>query len=56
MPEFTNVYFNMSQGEGSARGPWIQGDDWEFVEDPTPASDGGDGMASVELSAEDDTL
>jgi Mn-containing catalase len=56
MPEFTNVYFNMSQGEGSTRGPWNQGDDWEFVEEPTPAVDGGDGMASVKLSAEDDAL
>jgi Mn-containing catalase len=56
MPEFTNVYFNMSQGEGSTRGPWNQGDAWEFVEDPTPAVDGGDGMASVKLSAEDDAL
>lgn len=43
MPEFTNVYFNMSQGEGSTRGPWNEGDDWDFVEDPAPAVDGGDG-------------
>ncbi|MNR65183.1 hypothetical protein D3C85_1881120 [compost metagenome] len=26
------------------------------MEDPTPAVDGGDGMASVKLSAEDDAL
>jgi hypothetical protein len=56
MPEFTNVYFNMSQGEESMRGPWNQGDDWEYVEQPTPAVDGGDGTASVELSAEDEAL
>jgi Mn-containing catalase len=26
MPEFTNVYFNMSQGAQSTRGPWNHGD------------------------------
>ncbi|MCF4996611.1 manganese catalase family protein [Pseudomonas syringae] len=56
MPEFTNVYFNMSQGTDDMRGPWNQGDDWEFVENPVPAVDGGDGSASVELTAEDETL
>jgi Mn-containing catalase len=56
MPEFTNVYFNMSQGEPSVRGPWNQGDDWEFVENPTPAVDGGDGLASVQLSEKDEAL
>ena len=56
MPEFTNVYFNMSQGEGSIRGPWNEGDEWVFVEDPAPAVDGGDGTASVQLSAEDEAL
>lgn len=56
MPEFTHVYFNLSQGEGSTRGPWNQGDDWEFVEDPEPAVDGGDGTASVQLSSEEEAL
>jgi Mn-containing catalase len=56
MPEFTNVYFNLSQGEGSTRGPWNQGDDWDYVEDPKPAVDGGDGSATVELSADEDSL
>ncbi|MCJ8203776.1 manganese catalase family protein [Pseudomonas sp. RGM2987] len=56
MPEFTNVYFNMSQGEPAVRGPWNQGDDWEFVENPTPAVDGGDGTASVQLSEKDEAL
>jgi Mn-containing catalase len=56
MPEFTNVYFNMSQGEESTRGPWNEGDDWDFVENPTPAVDGGDGTASVQLSAQDEAL
>lgn len=48
-PEFASVYYNMSQGEGDMRGPWNQGQDWEFVEQPGPAVDGGDGMASVKL-------
>ncbi|CDF96061.1 MULTISPECIES: manganese catalase family protein [unclassified Pseudomonas] len=56
MPEFTNVYFNMSQGEPAVRGSWNQGDDWEFVENPTPAVDGGDGLASVQLSKQDEAL
>jgi Mn-containing catalase len=56
MPEFTNVYFNMSQGEPAVRGPWNQGEDWEFVENPVPAVDGGDGLASVQLSEKDEAL
>ena len=56
MPEFTNVYFNMSQGTESMRGPWNQGDDWEFVESPTPAVDGGDGLATVQLGSADEAL
>src|SRR4030095_8752161 len=27
-PEFTDVYFDMSQGEGNASGPWNSGDNW----------------------------
>ncbi|MCW0920342.1 manganese catalase family protein [Pseudomonas sp. RG1] len=56
MPEFTNVFFNMSQGTESMRGPWNQGDDWEFVESPTPAVDGGDGLATVQLDSADEAL
>lgn len=49
-PEFASVYYNLSQGEGDLRGPWNQGPEWEFVENPAPAVDGGDGMPSVDLS------
>lgn len=52
MPEFTNKYFNMS-GEPNVRGPWNEGSEWEYVESPSPAVDGGDGSASVTLSAAD---
>jgi Mn-containing catalase len=49
-PQFANVYYNLSQGEGDLRGPWNQGPEWEFVESPQPAVDGGDGKPSVELN------
>ncbi|MFC0709451.1 manganese catalase family protein [Azorhizophilus paspali] len=53
MPEFTNTYFNMSQGAEDVRGPWNQGAEWKFVETPQPAVDGGDGMATVNLPDKD---
>lgn len=49
-PQFANVYYNLSQGEGDLRGPWNQGPEWDFVESPQPAVDGGDGKPSVDLS------
>jgi Mn-containing catalase len=52
VPEFTNVYYNMSSGN-DARGPWNDGSDWKFVEDPQQAVDGGDGLATVGVSADD---
>jgi len=52
MPAFTNKYFNMS-GEPNVRGPWNQGSEWEYVESPEPAVDGGDGLATVNLSSEE---
>src|ERR1700742_928475 len=51
-PEFTSVYFNMSKGD-DMRGPWNEGGDWKFVEDPQPAVDGGDGTATVGVSKGD---
>lgn len=54
-PDFADKYYNMSQGEGDMRGPWNQGDQWEFVEnrDDQAAVDGGDGTASVAVAGED---
>lgn len=52
MPEFTNTYFNMS-GEPNVRGPWNEGGEWQYVENPGPAVDGGDGTASVTLDPAD---
>jgi Mn-containing catalase len=52
-PRFTSVYFNMSQGGNEQRGPWNQGNDWEFVSDreEQAAVDGGSGTATVGLDA-----
>ena len=49
---FTNVYYNMSQGEPEMRGPWNQGEQWQFVSDREQqmAVDGGSGLGSVQLS------
>jgi Mn-containing catalase len=54
MPEFTKVYFDMSKG-GEVRGPWNQGEKWDFVSNPEEqmAVDGGSGEPTVQLSAED---
>jgi Mn-containing catalase len=51
-PEFTSVYFNMSKGD-DMRGPWNEGGDWEYVADPQPAVDGGDGTATVQVTQQD---
>lgn len=55
MPEFTDKYYNLSQGEGDATGSWNTGEQWEKVDDRDQqmAVDGGDGLASVELNAKD---
>jgi Mn-containing catalase len=54
VPEFTSVYYKMSQGdEAETRGPWNEGGDWVFVEDPQPAVDGGDGLATVNVNGAD---
>jgi Mn-containing catalase len=42
----------MSKGD-DARGPWNEGGEWEFVEDPQPAVDGGDGLATVGVNEAD---
>jgi Mn-containing catalase len=51
-PRFTDKYYDMSQGEGQARGPWNEGEQWEFVSDrdQQAAVDGGPGTAEVILS------
>ncbi|WP_431854805.1 manganese catalase family protein [Azospirillum sp.] len=54
-PDYTDKYYNMSTGPGDARGPWNQGDQWEFVEvkaNQKPVN-GGDGNPTVRLAAEE---
>lgn len=57
-PEFTSVYFDMSQGGQEVRGSWNDGEKWDTVSDPSQqmAVDGGDGSASVGLTGEEDAL
>jgi len=52
-PEFTSVYFNMSQGEGDLTGPWNNEENWQVISDreEQAAVDGGDGVPTVKLSA-----
>jgi len=54
-PRFSSVYFNMSQGPGEMRGPWNQGEKWDFVTDREKQMgvDGGSGEAEVKLPAAD---
>jgi Mn-containing catalase len=51
MPKYSSTYFNLSRGPGEERGPWNQGEKWNFVSDPDQAVavDGGDGQATVVL-------
>ncbi len=52
LPDFSDKYYNMSQGEGDMTGPWNEGEQWETVDERNAqmAVDGGDGTASVGLS------
>jgi len=58
MPDFTNKYYNMSQGEGDAEGPWNTGPIWESVSEREQqgAVDGGYGTAAVKLSRKDEQV
>ena len=49
MPEFTNVYFDMSPG-GQESGPWNNPSTFE-VREAQPAVDGGSGLGEVKLAA-----
>lgn len=51
-PQFTNVYFDMSQGPGNQTGPWNRPDHWKVIEnrEDQMAVEGGDGQAHVRLT------
>ena len=54
-PEFTSVYYDMSQGGPEVRGSWNSGPDWDVVSerDAQMAVDGGDGDASVKVTSDE---
>jgi Mn-containing catalase len=54
MAEFTNVYFNMSVGDGDARGPWNAAPTFEYRE-ATVAVDGGSGTPESALAGSERT-
>jgi Mn-containing catalase len=56
-PEFTSVYFDMSQGN-DVEGPWNSGPQWEVRSTPEEqvSVDGGSGDATVELTAEEEAV
>ena len=53
MEQFASLYVNASQGDDDVDGPWNSGELWDRDDGPTPALDGGDGTASVELAKDD---
>ncbi|MBY4951442.1 manganese catalase family protein [Pantoea sp. DY-17] len=46
--KYAHTYYNMSQGD-DIRGSWNSDENFDYVADPQPAVDGGDGSASVTL-------
>nr|MBA2813924.1 Mn-containing catalase [Candidatus Pantoea persica] len=50
--QYSNVYYNMSAGEGDICGSWNSDENFEYVADPMPAVDGGDSGASVMLPSD----
>ena len=54
-PQYADMYFNASQGDGDMKGPWNKGGEWKVVEDPVNAAPlgGGDGKASGKISAKE---
>ncbi|MCW7539764.1 manganese catalase family protein [Aquabacterium sp. A7-Y] len=54
-PRFTNAYFNMSQGEGDARGPWNSDDNFQYIteREEQMAVDGGTGLPEIRLKPDE---
>ena len=46
--KYATTYFDMSEG-GEVRGSWNSDENFDYVTNPQPAVDGGDGLASVVL-------
>ncbi len=49
-PEYTDLYMDMSQGDGDVEGPWNSGEAWTVISsrEEQYALDGGDGEATVD--------
>lgn len=59
MKEFKDTYYDLSKGEGGdTRGPWNEGEQWQFIDDMEEcvAVDGGSGEASVGLAKNDEKM
>ena len=50
--QYAHNYYNMSEGD-DGRGCWNSDDNFDYVADPQPAVDGGDGLPSVMLSPDE---
>jgi Mn-containing catalase len=57
-PRFASVYYNLSRGPGEERGPWNQGEKWDFISDPDEQLnvDGKGGDATAELSSDESAV
>lgn len=48
--QYAHNYYSMSEGE-DMRGSWNSDENFNYIADPQPAVDGGDGLAKVDLPA-----
>ena len=56
-PRFRDKYYNMSIGPGDMRGPWNQGEQWDFVDAPLKNADAeGDGGFSVQMTPDQEDV
>jgi Mn-containing catalase len=56
-PQFRDKYYNMSIGDGDMRGPWNQGEQWDFVDAPLQNADAaGDGGFSVKMTPDQQAI
>ncbi|MFW0765957.1 manganese catalase family protein [Trabulsiella odontotermitis] len=53
--QYTDKYYSMSEG-GEVRGSWNSDKNFDYIDNPQPAVDGGDGSASVKLTPKQQAL
>ena len=60
-PRFTNLYFNLSNGKKSFRGPWNEGlsinlkEEWQYIDDPAQYVKETKGLTKTEIKGTDRT-